>query len=55
MNFNDNREELKNHLEKAIHYCIQKKLEVVLLCVETKLKAGDIKSDVEMEKRIYTE
>lgn len=55
MNFNNNGEELKIHLEKAVQYCVQRELERVLLCVETKLKAGDIKSDVEVEKRIYPE
>jgi hypothetical protein len=55
MTFHSNREKSKNHLEKAMQYCVQKKLEIVLLCVETNLKAGDIKSDVEVEKRIYPE
>jgi hypothetical protein len=55
MNFSNNAEDLKNHLEKAIQFCVQKELEIASLCGETKSKAKDVESDVTMEKRIYSE
>jgi hypothetical protein len=55
MNFSNNAEDLTNHLEEAIQYCVQKELEIALLSGETKSKAEDVESDVSMERRIHFE